>query len=110
MIRARLITNVVESLRRYHDSSKGAAGTFCAFRTVRRYYVEGRRRKVAFPKHIEINRPHDEYAIVLNIQKMDINKGVSDDKFVLTQPEGSQLQRVGEATRPGSHPKDVSRK
>ena len=66
---------------------------------------------VAFPKHIEINRPHDEYAIVLNIQKMDINKGVSDDKFVLTQPEGSQLQRVGEAIRPGSpSPKDVSRK
>src|SRR5436190_17013368 len=42
--RPAVLRRVVESLRRYHDSSKGAAGTFCAFRTVRRYYVEGRRR------------------------------------------------------------------
>ena len=50
---------------------------------------------VAFPKHIEINRPHDEYAVVLEVQKMDINKGISDDKFVLEQPAGTKLQRVG---------------
>ena len=55
---------------------------------------------VPFPKHIEINRPRDEYAVVLDIQKMDINKGVSDDKFVLNQPEGTVLQRVGEAASP----------
>jgi len=29
--------------------------------------------------------------------KMDINKGVSDDKFVLDQPEGTTLQVVGQA-------------
>ena len=52
---------------------------------------------VLFPKHIEINRPRDEYAVVLDIVKMDINKGVSDDKFVLNQPEGSTLQTVGQA-------------
>lgn len=62
---------------------------------------------VAFPKHIEINRPRDEYAVVLDIQKMDINKGVSDDKFVLNQPEGTVLQRVGEAASP-TPPKPVS--
>ena len=55
---------------------------------------------VAFPKHIEINRPHDEYAVVIDIVKMDINKGVSDDKFVLDQPEGTTLQVVGEAPAP----------
>jgi len=27
---------------------------------------------------------------------MDINKGVSDDKFVLNQPPGSTLQVVGQ--------------
>jgi len=53
---------------------------------------------VPFPKHIEINRPRDEYAVVITVVKMDINKGVSDDKFVLEQPEGSQLQVVGEKT------------
>jgi outer membrane lipoprotein-sorting protein len=52
---------------------------------------------VPFPKHIEINRPRDEYAVVLDIVKMDINEGVSDDKFVLNQPEGSTLQTVGQA-------------
>ena len=31
---------------------------------------------VPFPKHIEINRPRDEYAVVIDIVKMDINKGV----------------------------------
>jgi outer membrane lipoprotein-sorting protein len=56
--------------------------------------------KVSFPKHIEINRPKDEYAVVIDIVKMDINKGVSDDKFVLEQPEGTTLQVVGQAPAP----------
>ena len=51
---------------------------------------------VSFPKHIEINRPRDEYAVVIDLVKMDINKGVSDDQFVLEQPEGSTLQVVGQ--------------
>jgi outer membrane lipoprotein-sorting protein len=50
---------------------------------------------VAFPKHIEINRPQDEYAVVLDAVKIDINQGVSDDKFVLNQPPGSTLRTVG---------------
>jgi hypothetical protein len=50
---------------------------------------------VAFPKHVEINRPRDEYAVVMNVVKMDINKGLSDDKFALEQPEGSTLQTIG---------------
>jgi hypothetical protein len=51
---------------------------------------------VPFPKHIEINRPQDEYAMVLDILKMDINKGVEDDQFVLDQPDGTTLQVVGQ--------------
>lgn len=50
---------------------------------------------VPFPKHIEINRPRDEYAMVLDIVKMEINKGVAGDQFVLEQPEGTTLQTVG---------------
>ena len=52
--------------------------------------------KASFPKHIEINRPRDDYAVVIDIVKMDINKGVSDDKFVLDQPEGTTLQVIGQ--------------
>jgi len=47
---------------------------------------------IPFPKHIEINRPRDEYGVVLDIVKMDINRGVSDDKFTLEQPPGTSLQ------------------
>jgi hypothetical protein len=48
-----------------------------------------------FPKHIEIDRPRDEYVMVLDVVKMDINKGVGSDQFVLEQPEGTTLQPVG---------------
>jgi outer membrane lipoprotein-sorting protein len=51
---------------------------------------------VSFPKHIQIDRPRDEYSVVLTVVKMDINKGLSDDKFVLEQPPGSTLQVIGQ--------------
>ena len=50
---------------------------------------------VPFPKHVEINWPREESAVVIDVVKMDINKGVSDDKFVLEQPEGTTLQVLG---------------
>jgi outer membrane lipoprotein-sorting protein len=56
---------------------------------------------VPFPKHIEINRPQDEYGVVIDIVKMDVNKGVSNDKFELTQPEGTTLQTIGESPAQG---------
>ena len=52
---------------------------------------------VPFPKHVEINRPQDEYGVVLDVVKMDINKGVTDDKFVLEQPEGTKLRLIGQS-------------
>jgi len=52
---------------------------------------------VPFPKVIDIDRPQDEYAVVLTVVKMDINRGVSAGKFVLEQPEGTQLQVLGQA-------------
>src|SRR5579864_4414441 len=50
---------------------------------------------VPFPKVIDINRPRDEYGVVITVVKMDINKRISDDKFVLAQPEGTTLQVLG---------------
>jgi hypothetical protein len=37
---------------------------------------------------------------VIDVVKMDIGKGVADDKFVLEQPEGSKLQVLGQAPPP----------
>jgi outer membrane lipoprotein-sorting protein len=59
---------------------------------------------VPFPKHIEINRPRDEYAVVIDIVKMDINKGVGPEKFVLDQPEGTTLQLLGQPVTPTPTP------
>jgi outer membrane lipoprotein-sorting protein len=53
-----------------------------------------------FPKHIEVNRPQDEYGVVIDVTKMDINRGVTSDKFVLNQPEGYTLQVIGQAPGP----------
>lgn len=51
---------------------------------------------VPFPRQIEINRPRDEYAVVIRIVKLEINKGLADSQFVLEQPAGSTLQVLGE--------------
>ena len=52
---------------------------------------------VPFPKHVEINRPRDEYAVIIDMVKLDINKGVPNSAFALEQPEGSTLQVIGPA-------------
>lgn len=49
---------------------------------------------VKFPAHIDINRPKDGYGVALQVQAMKMNPDL-DDKFVLTQPEGSQLRELG---------------
>jgi hypothetical protein len=50
---------------------------------------------VMFPAHIDINRPKDEYGVALDVIEMQMNPNLTDDKFVLNQPEGSQLQVIG---------------
>jgi outer membrane lipoprotein-sorting protein len=50
---------------------------------------------VAFPSHVDINRPKDGYGVVLDMIEMQMNVSLTDDKFVLNQPEGSQLQTIG---------------
>lgn len=57
---------------------------------------------VMFPAHIDINRPKDEYGVVLDLVEngMKMNTELTDDKFVLNQPEGSQLREIGAAYKP----------
>lgn len=50
---------------------------------------------VPFPKVIDINRPQDEYGVVITLVKADINKAIGDEKFVLERPEGTVLQVLG---------------
>ena len=53
---------------------------------------------VRFPAHIDINRPKDEYGVVLDLmdpKDMKMNIEMGDEKFALPQPEGSQLREIG---------------
>jgi hypothetical protein len=50
---------------------------------------------VPFPKRIDINRPKDEYGVVMTMVKIDINTPLTDDKFKLDRPEGTELQILG---------------
>jgi len=45
----------------------------------------------SFPSRIEIYRPQEEYAITLNMLKVEINTPLTDEQFVLEQPAGAQV-------------------
>ncbi|GAC1437764.1 MAG: hypothetical protein NVS1B11_28080 [Terriglobales bacterium] len=46
---------------------------------------------IKFPSRIEISRPQEEYDITLTMVKLELNRPLDDDKFVLEQPEGAQV-------------------
>jgi len=46
---------------------------------------------VSFASRIEIVRPQEEYDITLNMLKVEINKPLTDDQFVLEQPAGAEV-------------------
>ena len=46
---------------------------------------------INFPWRIEISRPQEEYAITLNLVKLELNLSLPDDKFVLQQPPGVEV-------------------
>jgi outer membrane lipoprotein-sorting protein len=51
---------------------------------------------IKFPAQTEIERPQEEYDITLNILKLELNKPITDDQFVLQQPAGAEVVRLGE--------------
>ncbi len=50
----------------------------------------------AFPRVIQIDRPHDDYRLDLQVTKLMLNEDIPADRFKLEQPAGSELVRVGE--------------
>ena len=49
---------------------------------------------VMFPSRIEIYRPQEEYDIKMNVLKLEMNKPLKDDQFVLEQPPGADVVRL----------------
>ena len=56
-----------------------------------------------FPRHITMQRPHDDYKLEIKVKKVTLNDSISDDRFQLQQPAGSELVKVGESA-PGKQP------
>ena len=54
---------------------------------------------VLFPAHIGLNRRKDGYGVVMDIVDMEMNMALTDEQFVLNQPEGSTLQVIGDPKR-----------
>jgi hypothetical protein len=50
-----------------------------------------------FPRHIWMQRPHDDYKLEIKVKKVTLNEAISNDRFQLQQPAGSELVKVGEA-------------
>src|SRR5437588_2866189 len=48
--------------------------------------------EIHFPSQIAINRPKEEYSIAITIEKLELNKPLADDQFVLAQPSGAQVK------------------
>lgn len=47
---------------------------------------------MSFPSIIQINRPKEEYSVRLIVEKLQVNTPMTDEQFVLKQPEGSRLK------------------
>jgi outer membrane lipoprotein-sorting protein len=50
----------------------------------------------AFPHTIQIDRPHDDYRLALQIIKLMLNEDLPADRFNLEQPADSELVHIGE--------------
>lgn len=50
----------------------------------------------SFPRAIQIERPHDDYKLELQVTKITVNEQIAPEQFKLEQPAGSELVRVGE--------------
>ena len=46
---------------------------------------------VTYPSHIEVVRPIEDYRLAITLMKATFNQPIEADKFVLTQPPGTQL-------------------
>ena len=52
---------------------------------------------IDFPNSIEIERPQEDYDILLTIVKLELNKALKDDQFALEQPSGAEVVHLGQS-------------
>jgi outer membrane lipoprotein-sorting protein len=52
--------------------------------------------QTSYARDIKIWRPQDDYKLEIQILKLTLNEHISADRFVLDQPDGSNLVHIGE--------------
>ncbi|MFN0167054.1 MAG: LolA family protein [Bryobacteraceae bacterium] len=62
-----------------------------------RYSAWRKEGAVEIPGQFEINRPKDEYGVVMKVTRLDLNPRLGDEKFALDRPAGVQVRDVGVA-------------
>ena len=50
-----------------------------------------------FPSTIQIERPREDYDIILSMVKLEINKALTDDQFALEQPAGADVVHLDQS-------------
>ena len=51
---------------------------------------------IRYPRQISLQRPANDYRLDIGVTKLTPNEAIAADRFVLKQPPGTQLERVGE--------------
>jgi hypothetical protein len=51
---------------------------------------------INYPRQISLSRPGDDYKLEISIKKVMLNEIITPERFVLEQPPGTDLVRVGE--------------
>lgn len=51
---------------------------------------------VLYPRKISLSRPSDDYDFEIGIKKIAVNETIGAERFVLKQPPGTELVKVGE--------------
>jgi hypothetical protein len=54
---------------------------------------------VKYPRRISLDRPANDYNLQIGITKLTLNETITLDRFVLKQPPGAELVRVGEESQ-----------
>ena len=65
----------------------------------REWSLEG---SVMFPHFVFMSRPVDGYDLQLRILKLELNVPLPDDAFELKPPEGTEIEKIGEASETAS--------
>jgi outer membrane lipoprotein-sorting protein len=54
---------------------------------------------VRFPRQIALTRPGEDYGLRIGINRLTANQPIPPERFVLSQPPGTELVNVGEETK-----------